>query len=136
MRSFLLRGTVENPWGHPQRRFMSHETIVVRIEYDSTDSVDWVGFALYSKTGARVGGANTHMTPSPKLPKSGTCKFHLQAKTLTPGRYFLNLSLGPHKAVFSDKVDECLGFTVVGPKTEGLINLECSFLGVSQVVDS
>jgi Wzt C-terminal domain len=124
----FLRAILLNSERCPQSQFSQLETIVLRIEYASSQPLAGIGFAIYSEYGARVGGFSSYMASPPphRIPMSGTYSFSLPAKQLMAGRYYLNLSIATHQTVLLDKVDTCLWFTIMGPECEGLINLNAS----------
>ena len=96
--------------------FNQSDSIVIVITYDGekVENISGAGFILYNSDEIRVGGGNTYMSMEPphKLPKKGKVQFVIQPKQLTPGQYFLTLSLGSHQSVLIDKIELCVSFLV------------------------
>jgi lipopolysaccharide transport system ATP-binding protein len=100
--------------------FMQGETLLLQIEYDSSQFQDQIsllgaGFILRSLSGVRVGGFNTYMAsfPTHSMPVKGSVVFTLNEPILTPGEYSLTISFGSHQNHLIDKVESAIGFTVL-----------------------
>jgi lipopolysaccharide transport system ATP-binding protein len=97
--------------------FLQGDPVCLEITYDASalcDALAGAGFILTSAQGARVGGYNTYMAfpPPHQIPLKGKIRFTIDAPRLTPGVYFLTISLGTHQNHLLDKVENMLSFTV------------------------
>ncbi|MEM4217914.1 MAG: ABC transporter ATP-binding protein, partial [Candidatus Methanomethylicaceae archaeon] len=97
--------------------FLQGDPICVEINYDASpfcEALAGVGIILTSVQGIRVGGYNTYMAfpPPHRVPLRGNIKFIIRAPSLTPGAYYLTVSLGVHQGHLLDKVENALSFSV------------------------
>jgi lipopolysaccharide transport system ATP-binding protein len=97
--------------------FAQGEPLVVEIDYDATACnvpLSGVGLIISSLSGSRVGGFNTYMGMAPPyvIPQAGRARFVFQALDLTPGSFWVTISLGTDPGTLVDKVEHALGFMV------------------------
>jgi hypothetical protein len=97
--------------------FLQGDPVCLEITYDASvlcDALAGAGFILTSAQGTRVGGYNTYMAfpPPHQIPIKGKVRFVIDAPRLTPGVYFLTVSIGTHQNHLLDKVENALSFTV------------------------
>ncbi len=116
--------------------FTQGEDVKLQIEYSVPDNikVDTAGFSILSAEGIVIGGVNTFMTLKPphSLPNKASIVFFIPKKTLIPGKYYLNVSIG-NKVKMLDKLEEVISFFVTSEdiyktgyllsKDDGLISL-------------
>lgn len=144
MARILSAAKLTDAQGHPKSTFWQSEIIHLDIEYASKEPLTGIGFAIYSVSGARVGGFNTYMglPPPHKIANSGRQVFALPAKQLAPDTFYLNLSVNAHQTKVVDWIEGCLFFTVLSAQESpgaylcepGLIQLEgtCEIIPVAQ----
>lgn len=115
MNPYLKRVVLKNAGGEPVNTFTQGETVTIEIRHDVPGDiiVSTSGFTIVSNEGIRVGGLNTFMTlpPPHRLPNAGTVRFTLPPCLLTPGKYYLNVSVGSHHKLL-DQVDEAIDFNI------------------------
>jgi lipopolysaccharide transport system ATP-binding protein len=141
MKPLLQKIRVCDEKGSPTLNFMQGEKIVLEVEYDSgsfVQSLAGAGFILYSMMGVRVGGFNTYMGAPPphSLPSRGIVKFIIKNPVLTPGGYYITISVGTHQNHLIDKIENAINFMMLCSdiyKTgylltaeDGVVALECS----------
>jgi hypothetical protein len=116
MRSVLRRLQSATADGTPSSDFPQTDEIVLIVDYAAPEgcSLAGTGFSIATPEGLRVGAFNTYMSAPPphSLPASGRATFRLAAAQLTPGSYYVSVSIGSHPGVLEDKVDNALSFTV------------------------
>ena len=141
MKSMLRRIRLCDTNGNSKTDFMQGEKIVLEVKYDShlsSQPLAGSGFILYSMMGVRVGGFNTYMGAPPPhhLPSKGIIKFIIENPALTPGGYYITISLGTHQNILVDKIENAISFMVLSCdiyKTgyllvagDGVVALDCS----------
>ncbi len=113
----------------------------LRVRYNSRNVVPTLagcGIALEKAGGVRVGGFNSYMAfpPPHRLPAAGCVEFTLDMPHLTPGRYWVTVSLGSHQNHLVDKITRCVAFDVhpsdiygtgyILTPADGVVALACS----------
>ena len=115
MGKYLKKVVLKNAAGITTNTFTQGESIAIEIEHKVPEDilVSTAGFTIVSSDGIRVGGVNSFMTlpPPHRLPNSGKVVFQLPPCLLTPGKYYLDISVGSyHKPL--DQVDEAIDFNI------------------------
>ena len=125
--------------GKERSDFEMSGPLTVCIAYDNSAnsiSLTGSGFFLEGISGVRVGGFNTYMgATSHRIPSKGVVRFTIDEPTLTPGRYFLTVSVGTHQSYLADKIEHALSFDIL-PKDiyetgyiltpeDGVVALKC-----------
>jgi lipopolysaccharide transport system ATP-binding protein len=115
MKKILRSVELKTEHGERTRHFSQDTSIVIEIHYDAKNTVlAGCGVILKTVEGIVVGGFNTYMAERPphRIPSTGSVRFTLPARQLTPGKYLLTVSVGSHQSVLEDKVEDCINFEV------------------------
>jgi hypothetical protein len=118
MQSIIKKVTIQNESGEFTNDFVQGESIVLTVHYNATvygQALAGSGFILESANGSRVGGFNTYMGTKPphRLPVAGKVVFFIKDPTLTPGRFMLTVSVGPHQSFLADKIERVVVFDIL-----------------------
>lgn len=117
MKSVIKKVTLQDQSGQYKTDFNQGDPILLSVYYDAHGKCEGLagsGYILESFAGARVGGFNTYMGTQPphRLPMKGVVHFLIREPTLTPGHYYLTVSVGPHQNRLVDKVEKIIEFDV------------------------
>ncbi|SRR5713226_7557037 len=116
MKTILKHTVCKTSSGIPSKDFSQSDEVILELDYAAFDGVklSGAGFILTTMEGIRVGGFNTYMAYQPpyKLPQVGKVTFIIPARQLTPGSYFVTVSLGSHQGILEDKVENAISFTI------------------------
>ena len=116
MRPIMRRLCSRNADVAPATDFTQADEIVLELEYTAPDGchLAGAGFILTTPEGTRVGGFNTYMAAPPPhhLPQAGKVTFRTAGGQLTPGSYYVTVSVGSHPGTLEDKVENALRFSV------------------------
>lgn len=117
MKSVIKKVTLQDQNGKYKTDFNQGDPILLSVYYDARDKCEALagsGFILESFEGVRVGGFNTYMGTQPphRLPMKGVVHFLIRDPILTPDRYFITVSVGPHQNRLVDKIEKIIEFDV------------------------
>ena len=148
--TYLRTGRVSNAHGHAIESIAQGDELVLEVSYDALECpipLAGIGFNLIAANGVRVGGFNSYMAQEPPygIPQRGTARFVLRAPILTPGAYWISVSMGTDPLTVVDRVDYALRLDV-SPRDiygtghlltheDGLVALEATASFEERVVD-
>lgn len=117
MEPYLRQVSIEGAIGSDSGSTIPQGTpLVIRVRYSAPaekEPIAGLGFIVETVGGVQVGGFNSYMAAADTPPQnSGEATFTINSPLLSPGRYFLTVSIGSHQTRLIDKIERALCFTI------------------------